>query len=146
MPQTRTAKFREQHNELLAMAKELGALLNETSLSKSGAEARSSLSRLMGKLVMHLTVEDNVLYPELKASRDPMVSGLAQRAAAEMAKITQTVSVYNNKWRTATSIQSNPAEFIAESKLVIFLLNKRIKWENQELYAACDRMEGKALA
>lgn len=146
MAQKRTVKFREQHNELLAMANELDALLDEACLSKSGTAARTCLNRLIGKLTLHLTIEDNVLYPELKCSKDPTISALLKRSAAEMTKITQAVSVFNDKWRTPSSIQSKPKEFVAESRQVIQLLSKRIKWENQELYAAADRTEGAVLA
>lgn len=140
----RTDKFRQQHNELLALANELQALLHEDALSKDGAAARHCLGNLMGKLVMHLSTEDKVLYPELEAHKDPAVATLARRFANEMKATSASVVAYNGRWATPTAIKANAHDFIKETKEVIKILADRIKRENQELYAAADRSEGKS--
>lgn len=140
----RTDRFRQQHNELLALATELQALLNEDALSKDGGSARACLSALMGKLTMHLSTEDKVLYPELEGHKDPAVAALAKRFSSEMKTTTTAVLAYNSRWATPTAIRGNARIFIKETKEVIGILAERIKRENQELYAAADRSEGKA--
>ena len=125
----RTDRFRMQHNELLAA---------------DGAAARSCLARLMGKLTMHLSTEDKVLYPELAASKDAAVATLAKRFSTEMRSTAAVVTTYNNKWHTPTAIKADPKSFITESKQIIAALADRIKRENNELYAAADRSEGAA--
>ncbi len=61
-----TQKFRDQHDDLLEQAGELKNLLNEEELSKNATVARDVLSGLLGKLKIHLAVEDKALYPQLK--------------------------------------------------------------------------------
>lgn len=142
---SRTERFRQQHNEMLALATELQSLLNESALSKDGTAARVCLGKLMGKLTMHLSIEDKVLYPALEVHNDPTVAALARRFASEMKSTTPAVLAYNVRWATPTAIKENASVFVKETKNVIGILAERIKRENQELYAAADRSEGGAL-
>lgn len=141
---SRTERFRQQHNEMLALATELQGLLNEGALSKDGTAARVCLGKLMGKLTIHLSTEDKVLYPELEAHKNPAVAALARRFATEMKSTTAAVVAYNGRWATPTAIKENASAFVKETKNVIGILADRIKRENQELYAAADRSEGGA--
>ena len=138
----RTDRFRQQHNDLLGLAGELQALLNADALSVDATAARRTLGNLMGKLTLHLTTEDKVMYPELVAHENPTVSEIAKRFSTEMKSTAQQVMSYNNKWSTASAIKANAEDFIKETKQVISILADRIKRENQELYAAADRVEG----
>lgn len=142
----RTDRFRQQHNDLLKIAGDLQALLNPADLAKDGTKARSCLAVLMGKLVLHLTTEDKILYPELVANKDGAVSALARRYSAEMQVTTKAVVAYNDKWATPSAIKTNPKDFVSETRAVLNILADRIKRENNELYAAADRIEGKAFA
>jgi hypothetical protein len=137
----RTTKFREQHVELLQLAAELSV-----QLANSGTRAAACLNKLIGKLVLHLSAEDRVLYPELGGSKDPGVADLAKRYAREMHGTAKSVTDYAAKWGTATSIRQDPAGFISETRAIISILGDRIKRENQELYAAADRIEGAVFA
>jgi hypothetical protein len=141
----RTTKFRDQHVELLQLAADLGGCcLDFQQLAESGTRAAACLNRLMGKLVLHLSVEDRVFYPELSASKDAGVAELAKRYAREMQGTAKAVTAYGAKWGTAGSIRQNPASFVAETREVIRILSDRITRENEELYTAADRVEGAA--
>jgi iron-sulfur cluster repair protein YtfE (RIC family) len=143
----RTDRFREQHAQLLKMAGELDALLNPRDLAGDGGmRARSCLNGLMGKLLLHLAAEDKVLYPELTASKDAQIATMAARFSREMQGTAKAVTAYNDRWSTSSAIKSRPAEFITETRQVLQILADRIKRENQELYAAADRIEGNAFA
>lgn len=142
----RTTKFREQHNDLLKVAGELKALLNVNDLAKDGGPARKCVGALMGKLVLHLSTEDKVLYPELESNKDPAVANMARRFSSEMKTTAKAVTAYNEKWATPSAIKAQPAEFVAETEKLIQILADRIKRENQELYATADKVEGAAFA
>jgi len=142
----RTDRFRQQHDELLAIAQELQALLDARALAKDASAARSCVGKLMGKLVIHLSAEDKVLYPELASSKDPTVAALARRFSTEMKSTTPQVVAYGDRWPTPSAIKASPEVFVQETKQVIGILANRIRRENQELYAAADRIEGKTFA
>jgi len=138
----RTDRFREQHDELLSLAKQLKAQLNAAQLAQDGSTARTALAKLMGKLTLHLSAEDRVLYPELAGHRDPTVAAIAKRFASEMKDTAKAVTSYNQKWATPSSIKANPSDFIKETDQVLKVLADRIRRENTEFYAAADRTEG----
>lgn len=140
----RTDRFRQQHNEMLTLANELQGLLNEEALSKDGSAARRCLGNLMGKLKLHLSTEDKVLYPELETHKDPAMAKLAHKFASEMKSTAANVVAYNGRWATPSAIKANAHGFIMETKDVIRILADRIKRENEELYAAADRSEEKS--
>ena len=142
---TRTLRFREQHNDLLQLAGTLQEQLQIDALTKDATAARNALSRLMGKLTMHLSTEDEVLYPELQSHPDPKVAELARKFMTEMRGTTQAIAAYNDKWKSPSVIKANPAGFVAETKHILQALGDRIKRENQQLYAAADRIAGKTL-
>lgn len=142
----RTTKFREQHNDLLKAAGELKSQLNANELAKDGTAARRCVGALMGKLILHLTTEDKVLYPELEAHKDPAVANMARRFSNEMKTTAKAVTAYNEKWATPSAIKAKPADFVAETEKLIQVLADRIKRENQELYATADRVEGAVFA
>lgn len=96
----------------------------------------------MGKLTLHLSAEDRVLYPELTTHADPHVAKLAQRFAAEMKTTATQVMAYNDRWATPSSIKADSQGFIKETQQVLAVLSDRIKRENQELYAAADKVQG----
>ena len=142
----RTDKFRHEHNELLALAHELQQQLDPHTLATNASIARASLGKLIGKLVLHLTIEDELLYPELAACGDPTLAGLALAFADDIKTTTGQVIAYNARWATVAAIKAEPQAFIDQTNGVIAILADRIKRENQELYAAADRLEGKVFA
>lgn len=133
-------RFRRQHDELLALANELAAELDTDKLAKDGAPARSALSKLAGKLTLHLGAEDEHLYPELMQSANDDVRNTAQQFVDEMGGIAAAFVAYNDKWRAASSIQNDPAGFVEETKAIYGALAGRIEQENTKLYPLMDNM------
>lgn len=132
-------RFRKQHDELLGLANSLAAELDSTKLAKDATAARSALSKLAGKLTLHLSAEDQHLYPDLMASDDSETRATAKKFVDEMGGIASAFLAYNEKWRTTSSIQSGPAEFIEETKGIYGALAKRIEMENTKLYPLMDK-------
>lgn len=132
-------RFRQQHEELLVMANVLAGELDSDKLASDASTARSALSRLAGKLVLHLGAEDKYLYPDLMASGDEEVQKTAQEFVDEMGGIADAFTAYKDKWTTASAIQSNINGFIDETRAIYAALAKRIEKENKILYPMMDR-------
>ena len=129
-----TTKFRQQHDEILALVGEL------TQLLKGGADAealRGVLSNLAGKISFHLAMEDKALYPRL-AKMDEKTSKLANKFMEEMGGLGGTFAAYNGKWQVS-AIRADRAGFAAATQTVFAALGKRIARENAELYPLADR-------
>lgn len=134
-----TDSFRRQHGELLHIAKQMSELFNAEELTKDASAIRGLLSTLAGKLNVHLTMEDNSFYPTLLNGKDEEKKQIAQKYIDEMGQIKVVFGEYLKKWPTAKVIQSNPEEFIKETKGIFEALAKRIDKEDNELFPLVDK-------
>ena len=137
----RTDKFRQDHKDIMALLGELKGILNEASLAADASSARLCVSRLLGKLTLHLSAEDRSLYPELAKSSDAALVKLAREFADDMAQTAPKVVEYGRRWPTPTSIKAEPRAFIADTTAMIKTLTSRIQREDRELYAEADRLK-----
>jgi len=135
-----TARFREQHDEMLQVASEISAHLNVSELSNDANEVRGLLSKLLGKLGVHLAIEDKSLYPKLFEHSDERVKSMAKKFNDEMGGIAEAVTAYKNQWPNSMAIQQDPGTFITQTKGVFDALAKRIDRENNELYRTVDAL------
>lgn len=128
-----TEPLRKQHAEIVEAVREIDAGLDPQRLVKSAGEIRSRLSALIGKLSIHLAMEDKSLYPSLQKHADAKVRDTGVKFAREMAGVTPAVEAFHKKWSEA-QIGKEAAAFCAEAKKLFAVLSDRIKRENTELY------------
>lgn len=133
-----TQKFRDQHDDLLERAGEISKKLNEEALSKDASQIRDLLSGLLGKLKIHLAVEDKALYPQLKNCGNHEVAAISIQYQEEMGGIAEFVSNYSKHWPSAYAISENAKGFIDETNQLISALSTRIQKENDYLYKLAD--------
>jgi hypothetical protein len=129
-----TDKFRQQHDEILAL---VGELTKQLKANADAESLRGVLSNLAGKLNFHLAMEDKALYPRI-LKLDAKANALATRFMEEMGGLGEAFSNYNNKWQVS-AIRSDPAGFSAATHKVFAALGKRIARENAELYPLADK-------
>jgi len=136
----KTENFRQQHKEMLQIANEISPLLKADQLTANANAVAQSLAKLAGKLNVHLSMEDKVLYPKLIEHQDPNVKSMANKFIDEMGKIKEVYAQYSNKWSSPEAIKKNPPDFINETKGIFEAISKRITKEDSELYALVDRL------
>ena len=135
----RTDRLRKQHVELVKVVEILSGYLNEANIAQDAAGARTAMSELAGKLGVHLSMEDKVLYPEMIKCADPKTKATAEKFVLEMGDIATAFTAYNGKW-TIPFIGADPASFIKETKGIFEVLSKRIAREEGELYPLADQL------
>lgn len=133
-----TRMYREQHEHLLAAARELDSLLDAGALRANGRAARAALSRLAGRLHVHLAMEDRSLYPALLARPEAPVREAAARMQAEMGRLRTEVDAYLLRWPSAQALEDRPEGFVAETRAVLAALEVRIGREDRELFPLVD--------
>ncbi len=111
-----TKRYRDKHDELLKIATEISSHLNVDEISNSANEVRSLLSQLLGKLNVHLAMEDKSLYPRLLDHSDERVKSTAKKFIDEMGDVGKIVNSYNDKWSNASKIEKDPNAFIEQTK------------------------------
>lgn len=134
-----TDGLRKQHQEIRALLTELQALLvNRESAVSESLQIRKLLTQLYGKVQIHLSMEDNILYPKMIKGFDPELSQMAQDFQAEMGAIKKAFSAYIQLW-TTDHIQAYAQEFISQSAEIFLRLNRRIDAENDQLFQRYER-------
>lgn len=142
-----TDRFRAQHAVLVGIVTEMSALLDVELLAQDASRVRRLLSSLTGKLIVHLAIEDQSLYPVLLDGDDQKAKALAQQFKDEMSVIKAAFEKYVKKWPTAAAIQAEAAEFVRDTQVVFAALKERVEKENNELYPMIDSVpESKAAA
>lgn len=129
-----TDGLRKQHQEILALLTELQAFLdNAEHVARECQQIRKLLIQLYGKVQIHLSMEDNILYPKMINGFDPELSQMAMDLQAEMGTLKQTFSRYIQHWMS-DQIQAYAQEFIFQSTAIFQGLHQRIEAENNQLY------------
>ena len=133
-----TDRYRKQHQTILEDAEKISSFLTVEKVKENSGDIRVTLSNLMGKLKVHLAMEDKSLYPRLLEHDSEQIKNTAIMFISEMGKIGETVEKYNEKWSNKTVIQKAPDVFIDETKGILKALEARIEKENKELYGLID--------
>ena len=79
-----TGQLRLQHDELLQLADGLATELDPARLGSDEGACRQRLQRLLGRLAVHLAVEDKILYPRLLGHARADVARRARNFTEEM--------------------------------------------------------------
>ncbi len=131
-----TALLRQQHVELGTV---IAAILQAAKDRKSGNEIRALLVSLSGKLTMHLSAEDRVLYPGLQQAKDPAAAALGRRFAEEMGGLAAAFKAFSQTYANGAMIEADRAAFSKAFQGVVDAVVKRVKAEEDTLYPAADR-------
>ena len=134
----RTDSFRAQHKKALELVGLIQADLDPNKLGKDAQGIVMNLAKLAGTINLHLSMEDQSLYPAMISSKNPQVKQAAEKFIKEMSGIAQAFTSYYKKWNAQT-IQGTPDAFIKETKGIFTALGDRIRREEAELYPLADQ-------
>ncbi len=112
--------------------------LSKDKLKGNEMELRRQLALLSGKLKMHLTMEDQSLYPRLMESDNTALRDLSKKYNSEMGHIKGEFENYMSAWPSYKAIEESPDRFISETKAIFEVLGARIAKEDKELYPLAD--------
>jgi hypothetical protein len=133
-----TDNLRQQHAEITIMIEGIAALLDRPAGPAQKAELRQALSRLAEKLVRHLALEDEILYPLLAQHTDAGARVLGAAFTVEMSGVRPAFESFNARW-TETAIAADPAAFVGAAQQIFGTIRDRILRENRQLYPAADK-------
>jgi len=138
---TNSERFITQHISILGDIKDIEAMLDLTIIKSDVYKIFVTLSSLMGKLQLHLAVEDEALYPRMIEQGNPQIITTVERFKSEMGGIATTFTNYMKKWNNPEKIKTNPNSFIIETRGLFYILKIRINKENQELFPLLDALK-----
>lgn len=134
-----TARYRAQHRDLDALSRSLEAQLDAIGQPGWDREALRSLETFASRLLLHLGMEDEALYPVLVRHRDPEVQALARRYQQEMGGLKEAFLAYRAEWTARPdALTHDPRRFEAETRKILATLARRMRAEDLELYPRAD--------
>lgn len=104
-----TAIYRKQHAELVELIQAIAGNLDESALANgAAADASEMLTKLAGKLLVHLAAEDYGLYPKMIESGDGEAVSTAKQYQDEMGGLKEAFTGYYAKWNGAEKSAPTP--------------------------------------
>ncbi len=133
-----TATYRQQHQDILLAARSLQAHLDPVSLAADPQPAYKALLSLASKLKLHLTMEDQLLYPRLLGDGQAAVRELAMQYRDEMGGIRGVFEAYLKDWADPEAVRQRAEAFRAATEGILDALFRRIDKEDNILYPLAD--------
>jgi hypothetical protein len=141
VPKPTTDIYRRQHDDLLRIAQKIREAIESNVLGRINAdEVSKSISQLNSSLLLHLTLEDSALYPNLERHTDASVRSMAHSYKKSMGGLRASYEAYARKWISVADIEKNQVQFSTETIKILKELGDRISKENNELLALVDRL------
>jgi hemerythrin-like domain-containing protein len=134
-----TDRYKKEHVVILTEVSELRKLV-ESGISENADAIAKALVSMSAKVKLHLSAEDQFLYPALAGSVNPAVAKIGKRFQKEMGGIAAAYLEFIGKWNLASKVAANPEGFRADANNIFKALHQRIQSENQELYPLAEQI------
>ena len=137
-----TDTLKRQHHELEVIVATIHKqMASKETIKENAREVRRLLSKLAGKLKMHLAMEDKILYPKLLDSDETNNKRTAKEFLDEMGQIGELFGQYLNNYATEKEIYEDIEGFIYNSNGLFKCLAERIEKEDKILYPLADSIQ-----
>lgn len=132
-------KFKQQHIEIIECISDLRKL-SRNGISENAAEISQLIISMSSMIKLHLAVEDNILYPALKASSNSPLAKMGEKFQDEMGSIAFAYLSFARRWNTAANLRQNPEGFRTDANKVLKMLHDRMRQEDTEFYPAIEAL------
>lgn len=133
------AKFKHQHSRIFDCIKKLHRYSSQ-GIAEHAQEIAATVISMSSLIKLHLSVEDKVLYPALRASNEPSLAMMGEQYQETMKAIAKSYEEFARRWNTAASVARNPTGFRADANTILKRLHQRIQQEDGHFYPAIEAM------
>ncbi|HIJ83279.1 MAG: cation-binding protein [Magnetococcales bacterium] len=130
-----------QHSEILRDLIKLREQLNRPFSLKCLQKVRELLKVLDQRVLLHLTQEDQLLYPGLLTDRHPEIRKTASLFTKEMGGLGFEFSEYIHRWQSEQELIGHWDAFVADSHKIADQLLWRIDREENELFPLLEALD-----
>ena len=131
-------KLSEQHVEIMAIADDIVNALGSTATLEGATAGLGLIGKLEQLLEVHLLIEDDLIYPSLRKSKNTSVRQAASLFEIELGGIRKAFGNYLAEWSVAEKIVAEHARFTTDSNALLQALRNRISREDEELFPLCN--------
>ena len=132
-------RFKQDHSAILAAVNELRSL-TQSGIAENAASMANKIVTMSSSIKLHLAAEDNVVYPAMAKSANPVFSNMGKAYQSEMGKIAAAFLEFSRAWNFGPKIAAEPERFRAAANGIFKALHERIQRENTELYPAAEKV------
>jgi len=138
-------KFKHQHVDIL---RRIAALreLTHTGVARNAEAIAQGLVAMSAVIKLHLSVEDQALYPALQRGDDAALARLGQRFQVEMGPIAAAFDQFARRWNTAQRLREDEAGFRAAANDVLRRVHERMRHEDRDFYPRVEAQHAAAAA
>ncbi|WP_323030016.1 hemerythrin domain-containing protein [Castellaniella sp.] len=126
-------RFKQQHVQILQIIHRMRELA-----AAGVAENASGLAReirlMKSKVALHLSIENDILYPRLEKRSDGQIARLAREYREEMTALADGFGRFVERWGAESALGGDPEGFRSDCNTVLKALHRRIQRENTEFY------------
>lgn len=126
--------YMEQHERIREELEILKTLCKNRNLEQTASEIALHISSLAGKLKIHLSSEDQYLYPAFLRSADSKLVNQAEEYQREMGNLLALFTEFKDKYNTKIKILSERDSFFGEVEKIIRSIEMRMEKEESGLY------------
>lgn len=126
--------YMEQHDRIREELEILKTLCKNRDLEQTASEIALHISSLAGKLKIHLSSEDQYLYPALLRSVDSKLVNQAEEYQREMGNLLALFTEFKDKYNTKIKILSERDSFFGEIEKIMRSIVTRMEKEESGLY------------
>lgn len=138
-------KFKHQHVDIL---RRIAALreLTHAGVARNAEAIAQGLVAMSAVIKLHLSVEDQALYPALQRGDDAELARLGQRFQVEMGPIAAAFDQFARRWNTAQRLREDEAGFRAAANDVLRRVHERMRHEDCDFYPRVEAQHAAAAA
>lgn len=130
----KTEQLKKQHDSIFKLIEETRHLVHDQHFEEHASAIAKNISVLAGIISMHLSHEDQYLYPSLLKSEKQEVKVKAKKYMDEMGNLKKQYADFKNLYNTKNKILTNPNDFVSNFDIVFKAIERRIVKEDNDLY------------
>ena len=131
----KTQPYRNQHAELARLA----AAIPADSIEIVPSRASRALAGLKSLLIVHLKLQDGMLYPWMMHQPSAELRGKGKHFREMMHALLVSFLAFYQRWTNPDAIAEDPEGFVCAWRIVLGVLKHRLQAEASDLYPAIDR-------
>lgn len=132
-------KMKNQHHEIINKINELRAF-SHAGVSEHAQNIAQTVVSMSSVIKVHLSAEDQFLYPYLENVDDQKLKKMSSRLQREMADIVVEYEMFSRRWNTTQKIIGHDDEFRRDANIVLRKVHERMQKENKEFYPLVEQL------
>jgi iron-sulfur cluster repair protein YtfE (RIC family) len=126
--------YMDQHERIWEELNIIKALCKKKDIEQDAAEIALHINSLAGKLKIHLSSEDQYLYPSFLQSNDSKLVTMAVEYQKEMGNLLAVFTEFKEGFNTKFKILAEKDRFYSEADKIVRTIEMRMQKEENGLY------------